>query len=337
MAEPTSVLTFNDLILKVAKKLGLAYFGANSDEVAQIPIDAHDLAECKAIVNDALRMFIHDGPKPNGWRWLRPVASLSLWPSVAVSSTNKVLTAVFAAGVTTLTVTSAAFYPSMERKSIVITAIGTFTITEYVSTTSVKVSGDASAAHAANKTFSVTADGNYTLPLNFGGQHLGPIFYAASTSRGMSLEWCDEGSIRAWRQESSSDSGTPWKAAIRIMDNGSPRRRWELMTYPVPSELLVVEFPYQIHFDSMTALTEVQPAPFGHDETVLAACLAKAEKDKNDALGIDWDYYRNTCLPNSYRVDAASAPRKLETRRGPRSITDFRDNWYQRPDVTFNP
>jgi len=337
MAEPTSVLTFTDLILKVAKKLGVAYFGANSDEVAQIPVDAHDLAECKALVNDAIRMFIHDGPQPNGWRWLRPVASLSLWPSVSLNAANPILTAVFASGVTTLVSTSAAFFPSMEYKSIVITTVGTFTITEYVSTTSIKVSGDASAAHGTNKTFSVTADGNYTLPQLFGGQHLGQIIYAASTNRGMYLDWCDESAIRAWRQDLSSDSGTPWKAAIRIKDTGSPRKRWELMTYPIPSELLVVEFPYQIHFDSLTTLTEVQPAPFSHDETVKAACYALCEKEKNDALGIDWDYYQNKCLPNSFRVDAASAPRKLQVLRGPRNIRDFRDNYYQRPNVTFNP
>jgi hypothetical protein len=37
MSEPTSVLTFSDLILEVAYKLGIAYYGAAGDGAAQVP------------------------------------------------------------------------------------------------------------------------------------------------------------------------------------------------------------------------------------------------------------------------------------------------------------
>jgi hypothetical protein len=143
--------------------------------------------------------------------------------------------------------------------------------------------------------------------------------------------------IRLWRQDVTSETGTPFRAAVRIMDTGSPRRRWELMMYPKPAETLTAQFPYLIHFDSLTTGTDVQPAPFSFDETVKAACLAQAEKERDDALGINWDYYRNTALPAAYRINASMAPRKLGGTHGPRSIRDFRNNWYQRPTVTFNP
>ena len=85
MAEPTSALSFQDLILAVAERLGVAYYGANGDEIAQIP-DAttmpYELDRCTRFVRDGLRMFITDAP-PNGWRWQRPLAEITLWADVA--------------------------------------------------------------------------------------------------------------------------------------------------------------------------------------------------------------------------------------------------------------
>lgn len=338
MAEPTSVLTFGDLLIEAAEKLGIAYYGANGDEAAQAPTNAHDLALCKRLVNNAIRMFIHDGPQTNGWRWLRPVGSVVLWTDIAVDTTNKISTATYDGSTyTTLVVPTAAFYPSMELHDITITGVGDFTIAQYVSSTSVKVSGDASSG--ATKTWSMTADGNYTLPLTFGGQYTGEIQYAAGTNRGIGLEWTDEAAIRQWRANVESQSGDPYLFAVRVMDTGSPRRQWELMAWPTPDETLTVEFPYMIHFDSLTSNSEVHPAPFMHDETIKAAVKAVCEKEVEHALGVEWSYYRDVALPNSYRVDAMSAPKRLGNirQRGPVSIRDFRDRVYNRPDVTFNP
>lgn len=341
MSEPTSILTFSDLIIKVAEKLGIAYYGASGTEAAQVPSDAHDLALTKRIVNDGIRMFINDAPHPNGWRWLRPVASLILWPSVAVDTVNPILTAIHSAGLTTITVTSAAFYPSMALKDIVIPTVGTFNIASYTSSTVIVVTGNASAAHAASKTFSVTADGNYTMPDTFGGQVLGHPTFAAGTNRGSSLEWVDESLIRELRANEDISTSTPLQLAFRIKDSGVPRRQWELMTWPIPGEVFTIQFPFMLHFQSLINLTDTSPAPFGHDESVRAACLAVAEKDVEDAMGNEWKYYREISLPNSYRIDALSAPHKLgyfgNGPRGPMRLDAWRDYVYQRPNVTFNP
>lgn len=81
--EPTSALTFGDLITEVAYKIGCAYYGSNGEGAPQVPVDAHDLAICQNIVNKAIRKFINDGPKPNGWRWLNPIAQVDLWPQIS--------------------------------------------------------------------------------------------------------------------------------------------------------------------------------------------------------------------------------------------------------------
>ncbi len=76
---PTLGMTFNDFILEVALLGGMANYGTGADGIAAIPTDAHDLDLCKRIVNNALRMFIADGP-PNGWRWMRRTARITFAP-----------------------------------------------------------------------------------------------------------------------------------------------------------------------------------------------------------------------------------------------------------------
>lgn len=85
--EPTSALDFNDLVTEVAYKIGCAYYGSDGQGVPQAPVDAHDLALCQRIVNKAVRKFINDGPKPNGWRWLNPIAQVDLYPQISYDPT----------------------------------------------------------------------------------------------------------------------------------------------------------------------------------------------------------------------------------------------------------
>lgn len=339
--EPTSVLTFNDLLIEVAYKIGVNSYGDDGAGAPQLPTDDHDLFICKKIVNDAIRMFIHDAPKQNGWRWLRPISQLDLWPTIAENAANPIATAVYSSGtgLTTITVTTASFFPSMELRTIAFHDGSTAIVNGYISPLSVTLTGDFHLKVAS--LWSITTTGDYTLPIGFGGQFDGHPTFVAGTNRGTTLSWTDESVIRERRSNMNQETGTPYMMAVRLMSVGAPRRRWEMMFYRMPSEFLSVLFPYTLHFDSLVNLTDVSPAPFGHDETVKAACLAVAEKKVEDAPGPDWQYYRDTCLPNSYRLDAQSAPKNLgyfgnpSARRG-NSISDFRNNWYQRPTVPFN-
>lgn len=344
MAEPTSILTFRDLIIEVAIKLGVAYYGADGDGEPQVPQDVHDLHEVKRHVNNGIRMFMAAGP-PNGWRWARPTHSLTLWASVAVDSSNTVTFAGYdpIANKSTLTVTSDAFFASMEEKDMVITDIGTFTITNYVSATSVKVSGDITSS-ATGKTFSVTADGNYTLPATYGGLQAGLLTYGPNSDEGLRIAWSTDSEIRTWRADVTDETGDPFLAAIRPKDPviGS-RRRWEMMVYPSPDANQTVQFPYAVYFDRLVDLDDVSPAPFYHDDTIRAACLATAEKDGEGVAGPDSGYFSIIALPNSRQLDASSAPKKVGTlsrqnglSRG-EAVQLFRSVFNERPTVTFNP
>lgn len=87
--EPTSALNFGDLITEVAYKIGVAYYGPDGQGAPQVPVDGHDLTVCKRIVNKAMRMFINDGPKPNGWTWTNPIAQVDLWPQISYDPTGE--------------------------------------------------------------------------------------------------------------------------------------------------------------------------------------------------------------------------------------------------------
>jgi hypothetical protein len=77
---PTLGMTFSDFIIEVSLLGGLGYYGVNSNEAAQVPVDAHDLDQCKRIVNNALRQFIAEGPA-DGWQWQKGRARLKFAPN----------------------------------------------------------------------------------------------------------------------------------------------------------------------------------------------------------------------------------------------------------------
>lgn len=341
-SEPTSAYAFRDLILEVARKLGYASYGDDGDGELQLPEDNHDLAECKRHVNNGIRMFLMDAPQPNGWRWTRPVAKLTIWGTLNEDSSKTVTSSGYDPETkkTTLKANVDSFYETMEEHTISIKDGDDYTISDVVDARTIKVRGDATAVGTSGTQWSMESDGNFTLPRDFSGQYVGVITYESDTNQGVSLDWTDESTIRLWRENISDETGDPFWAAVRPMSGGTPRRRWELLVYPQPDEIMVVEFAYHLHFDKLLELDEVPPTPFAHDEAVKAACLAAAEKDAEDAPGNDFQYYRQVCLPNSYRIDAQSAPKRLgyfgnPGARGNPDIKEFRNNWYQRPDVNF--
>lgn len=380
--EPSSALAFSDLITEVAYKIGCAYYGSDGQGEPQMPVDNHDLITCKRIVNNAIRMFINDGPKPNGWSWLKPVAEVNLWGQIdaTLGSTNYITSTAYVAStnLTTLRLTTigvvtsstTAFFPSMELKTIYLggnppinvpgfqnvnstsTTGVPFTIVNYLNSSTVQIYGQpASSTFAstgtASTSWSMIADGDYTLPADFSGQYAGAITYVSNTNRGTILQWSSEALIRSRRQNYNFESGTPYQVAIRLMptpdvptDYAPQRRRWQLMAWRIPNENLSVLFPYVLGFQNLVNNTDTPPSPFSHDEALKAACLAVAEKQVTDQYGVDWTYYKQDALIKSWRIDAMNAPKKLGYFGNPNAranmssaIETFRDSWYQRPTV----
>ncbi len=178
MAE--DALSYTELVAHLASQLGVAFYGAAGDEVAQAPEDVYTLAMVKNYVNGGFRMLLGDAP-PEGWRFQQPVASVVLWPTSAgladgapvfgdPSSTVTVHTNMFrdsmvghdlafhvistadgaptydsTTDVSTVNVDDAIFNAGMVGQKIAFTATqNTYTIIGYTDTTTVLVEGDAS-------------------------------------------------------------------------------------------------------------------------------------------------------------------------------------------------
>lgn len=261
ISEPTSALKFSDLITEVAYKIGCAYYGSTGATEPQVPIDTHDLILCQRIVNKAIRMFINDGPPPNGWTWLKPIAQVDIWPQVdatAGGSTSYVTSTAYTAStnLTTLTLhpptiypstanSTALWYPSMEIKQIWLggnpppntpglapntgstSTTGTpFTVVNYLSSTSIQIYGQPAASTFASTgtpstSWAMISDGDYTLPADFSGQYCGEVSYVQNTNRGMILRWTSEAQIRQRRQNYQFETGTPYQCAVRLMPTPS--------------------------------------------------------------------------------------------------------------------
>lgn len=342
MAAPTSAYTFEDLILEVALFLGTAYYGAAGNQAPAIPTDAHDLAEAQRIVNSGIRRFFLDAPV-HGWRFTRPVMQFTAFGPVSESSTRTVTGGVYDSGndETTLTCTADVFFPGMEYRDLVLATSGTVRMKRYISATQMVVEGDSSAVSAEQ--FSIDTQGNYTLPADFAGDLQGPITYARDSNDGVAVQWVDEGKIRRWRENTDSDSGDPWMAAVRPAVDADARaaRRWEILFYPSPREDTVFEFPYHLHFDSLVNNSDTPPTPHHHDETLRLACLAEAEAGQDDRASSHHQQRYERALMQSHRIDARAAPQRLGYNGDPMlgagiDIQKFRGSIYDRPNVEYN-
>lgn len=335
MAEPTSARTYRHLLIEVAKHLGIAYYGPDGGEEAQVPQDAYDLAICESAVNGAFRLLIADAP-PDGWRWMQPVLSVSLWPSISTDD-DVTVTAVNnpADNRTVVTASDDSFYESMEQKTLTVTDVGSYTIGRYTSATVVEVVGQV--AWLGSKTFSITADGNYTLPQTFGGSYRGRPNYAAGTNTGVKVDWVHEQVIRQLREVTTAINGDPYDVAVRPLSDGT-RRRWELMTYPIPSDVVVLEFAYDLHFDTMTDADDLHPAGYEFDHVVRSACRAMADQENRD-MPLAQSEYATADLLKAYRIHARSAPKRLgycgSGRASFPNIQAFREGT-ERQTVAFN-
>lgn len=69
MAEPTSALSYQSLLLRVAEFYGIASYDSNN--LPFIPVDdAFNFSECKRLVTEGIRMFIANPPTNGKWRWM---------------------------------------------------------------------------------------------------------------------------------------------------------------------------------------------------------------------------------------------------------------------------
>ncbi len=270
MSEPTSALSYYDLILRVAREAGIAYYGSSGSERAMIPVDEHDLDLCKQTVNDGIRMFIADAP-PKGWRWQRRIMSVTLTATRVTGTADAATDATHLVDLT-LATTYTTTNDLKDWYAYILTGTGAGSyakITAYNKTTGSCTVADWLDAYGnpggtdpvTDDTFAITpvetVGGDihrYPLAENFGGEVNGEIHYEANTNHAALIEWRDEAYIRS-RRAATVITGYPQFAAIRPLEFAAggtgPKRRWELIVNPDPVAADTLEFPYTLHFDQL--------------------------------------------------------------------------------------
>ena len=285
------MLTFSDLIIRVAELAGSAHYTDNGQGKAAIPIDPHDLDKCKRVVNDAIRTFIADCP-PKGWRWMKRLAQVTFDLRTPYSSTADSGSATTLVDASLSTVANA--YVGW---TLAITggtgADQTATITAYDETSgtltfaALATALDDTSEYTLSPSDSRIIDwdkARYYLPQYFNGTIDGPIRYAAGSYQSAHIDWADESYIRL-RRSPVVNTGFPMFAAIVPHEPSSASltatRRWELIVDPQPVREDTVEFPYTLQFEDMQL--EAGTATSGTTEQ-----LADANRTEPDEYFTGW-------------------------------------------------
>jgi hypothetical protein len=255
MSEPTSALTFYDLILRVAKAAECAYYGATGQERAMIPIEPEVLDRCKMVVNDAIRGFIATAPV-HGWRWRNRDMKVNLVRAYEGTAT--------AGAATSLTDGDIAgdyaddFFNGYVLRIVAGTGLDEYaTITDYVGTSGQflftalsegSTPDTTSQYRICRSTQVIDSDpARYLLTQDFQGEVAGDITFEAE-SNACGIEWTSEADIRRSREIDVTTGDAPFVAAIKP---NSTKRRWELIVDPSPTAEHTIVFPYKAGFDNL--------------------------------------------------------------------------------------
>lgn len=319
MAESTLSLTYTDLMKEVNYFLGYGRVATDTDGVVD------------PLVQSGYRQFLY--PPPVGgqkssyqWRFLRPVDSIIVWPTVAVNSGVTVTQSG-----TTLTATSASFYPSMIGKTVEITSETDVTITAYTSSTVVTVTP--SQTIATPRTFSITSDGTFRLPDDYGGAESEFTFAPQSLNSKISIY--GEAQVRGWLQLNNS-TGAPRCAALRwLASTSTAGQRAELVLFPIPDQVYTLYYRKKV---LPVALSATYLYPLGGmrmSELLLQSCLAVAERRLNGETGPQYEQFVAMLAAAIANDRDADAPDTFGFTRGALDYVTNVGDWHGSGTVTF--
>jgi len=262
------VWTFKDLYEDVARRFGWDPGGLTADQKA----------EAQRIVNVGCLNFY----QRRSWNILRPNTTFTLWPtqsSTAAGAPAK------DNGTSTVTAAATMFYPNMVGRTLAFTAGSSYVICTYTSGTAVKVTGDAG-GEANGDTITVTADGDYYLPANFGAMLSERLIYQPAQGY-PAIRRTTPGDIRQ-RRSLGSSSGTPRLYAVeKRAFTSTEGDRWNLMAFPAPATVKLVNFRCRLE---PTKMADDGEYPLGgqiHAATIRQFCFAAVEAEKTHASGGD--------------------------------------------------
>ncbi len=256
-----------------------------------------DLIEVKRYSNDGYLMFLAE----RDWTFLSPDATLT-----AYATSSAVLTTI---STVTITAATAIFYDTMVGHTVVFGATeNEFTIASVTSTT-VAVLTASAAAESSTDTITITPDGNYRLPDNFGTLLAHPSFdsnnpYAVMVPRSPEQ-------IRDMRSQTADITGPPMYYAVQPETfSAITGQRWEIMLFPTPSPAQTLSYRYRIDATKMTSDTEYPLGGPKHSLTIQQAAVAWAEDISGRVDGPQMKKYK-TLLERSMALDDEDKPRNL--------------------------
>ena len=270
--------------IDLCREVGI-FLGWKDDDVSSPTgwaLDARKLARVNRNVNDGLRRFYFE---TDGyvWSFLRPVASITVWPTIVVDAAN-IDSLAYSAETLKTTVTmdsgwASSFFQTMRGRSAVFEDGAAFAI-DSADGLALTLVGDAS-GHTDG--FTITADGDYRLPETFGGIS-GKVTFGTGAQR-RPVAGTSNYRIRALR--SSGMTGVPYEyACVPVHSDGQCEQEFDLQLYPIPNEIYTLIFRTNVR---PCELSVEKPYPLGsaiHATAIKEACLMEAELSANDAAGI---------------------------------------------------
>ena len=312
MADPSLGLTFQDYIIRVSEYMGTEYLGPLGNQAAQLPVDAHDLDLAKRLVNDGYRRFVKANPK---WNFLNLPTSLTFAPTPTTgqvttggtnSFTDSALAGVFADNALVgfgVTVTHQDSSTDEYTVTANTGATGAITLAAVYGPGETIVIGDSYTMAAAPVVSG--QPWRYYMPDDFYGLLLTPWTYNIGGPR-LTINVVSEPEIRELRAGANT-TGTVSACAFRPVPTttASSGKRWEAIFWPQPAGQNTITATYKRFPQQLVNNTDRPISGFEHDDTILAAIIAEAERQRGDALGPREQAFQRA-LAESMKLDARS-------------------------------
>ena len=295
MAEASGSLTFEDIYNEVIARKYSIRSGATAPQIA----------EAKVIANLGYRTFLAE----RDWAFLEKNTTQTAW--VTETSTADGQPVYDAAAYSAVTVDDAdTFHPSMIGHDLVFTATGnSYEIYGYTSGTVVDVVGDAS-AEADPDTVTVTSNGIYRLPDDYGEPKSDWIHFAAGEQK-TGLEKRPPELIREMRGRDNATAENPWAWGLEAVQSyAEGHQRYDMLVYPAFASEETIQYAYRVNSAAMSAAGDYPAGGMKHCMTVLAAAIKALEEDNGNLSKLAAGKY-DRALAISIARDAADKPRNL--------------------------
>ncbi len=269
-------------------------------------------ASIATLVREGLREFYFN-PR-HRWSFLKPTVVLRAWPT----TTSTVVTAGRQDGQFRIEAFSAIFYPTMLGKKLSLTtSANEWDIVEVrnpnreetdQSSTVVAVEPRTSEEAVVGETLTVTANGQYDLPDDF--QSLDGQLTFARNEGYRGIKNTSATRILTLRMQGLA-TGKPNYAGVRPKPfEANTGQRFELLLQPIPDSVYSLSYPYTVQPEALLDTTSYPRGGMVHAQTILAACLAAAERHNDQAPGV-WAQTFQTNLAASIRADLDTLPDTL--------------------------